>query len=213
MQLIATSATLDTNIQEELAGMGWGEQSKIVNVSKKIGEDRFLESPSSIEHCYLECDDTSFGKSKEQYDKIDVLWYHFRKSQEKSALVFIHRGAPILQFLYQVRRRGLIVEALHENIQDPEHYQKFLESFRRGEIELVVATEETVRGLDFPWLNSVYLFEVPRTASEYLHLCGRVGRVKRCGQSIVIVENEVEKRRLGMHYKKLGVKGNCISAF
>ena len=213
MQLIATSATLDANIQEDLVEMGWGEHPRIITVSEKMAAGRFLDSPSLIEHCYLECDDTSFGKNEGQYDKIDVLSDHFRSSKEKSALVFIHRGAPIMQFLYQLRKRGLIAEALHENIQDPNLYQKFLEAFKNGKIELVIATEETVRGLDFPWLDSVYLFEVPRTANEYLHLCGRVGRVKRRGRSIVIVESVLEKRRLGMHYNKLRVSGNCISPF
>ena len=212
-QLIATSATLDSNIQEELIEMGWGEHPRIVTVSEQMSESRFLESPSSIQHCYLECDDTSFGKNEGHYDKMDVLLDHFRSSKENSALVFIHRGAPIMQFLYQLRKRGLTVEALHENIQNPELYQKFLEAFRDGKIELVVATEETVRGLDFPWLSSVYLFEVPRTANEYLHLCGRVGRVKRRGRCIVIVESDLEQRRLGMHYNKLRVTGKCIKAF
>lgn len=212
-QLIATSATLDVNVQEELVEMGWGEHSKIVSVSPKLSEADFFQSPSSIEHCYLECDDTSLGKSQEEQDKMDLFLDHFQFSKEKSTLVFIHRGAPIHQFLYQLRKRGLKAEALHENIGDPDLYQKFLGAFQRGDIEVVVATEETVRGLDFPWLNTVYLLEVPRTASEYLHLCGRVGRVKRRGQCVVVIENAVERRRLQMHHRKIGVKGACVSAF
>lgn len=94
---------------------------------------------------------------------------HFKSSGEKSALVFIHRGAPISRFLYDLKSRGFKAVALHENIN---HYTKFLEDFKSGEVELVVATEETVRGLDFTWLNTVYLMVVPPTAKEYLHLCG-----------------------------------------
>ena len=75
---------------------------------------------------------------------------------------------------------------------------------------MVVCTEETVRGLDFMWLSSVYLMVVPRTASEYLHLCGRVGRVGRRGRAIVIVEDEKERTRMKAHYMKLHVHGRDL---
>ena len=71
---------------------------------------------------------------------------------------------------------------------------------------MVVCTEETVRGLDFMWLSSVYLMVVPRTASEYLHLCGRVGRVGRRGRAIVILEDKKERARMKVFYMKLNVK-------
>ena len=76
---------------------------------------------------------------------------------------------------------------------------------------MVVCTEETVRGLDFMWLSSVYLMVVPRTASEYLHLCGRVGRVGRRGRAIVILEDEKEQTRMKTHYMKLNVQGRELS--
>ena len=104
-----------------------------------------------------------------------------------------------------------MAEALHENCLNPSQYQQFMEDFKSGRIEMVVCTEETVRGLDFMWLSSVYLMIVPRTASEYLHLCGRVGRVGRHGQAIVILEDEKEHTRMRGHYMKLHVHGKDLS--
>ncbi len=205
-QFIATSATLDQDVEEELRDLGWGDHPKIIRVSEII-TDNPLILPSTIQHCYLECDDTSTRKTREHRDKIDALIEHFQSSGDKSALVFIHRGAPITQFVYQLQKRKIRVEALHENVKESNQYSKFLKAFESGEIELVIATEETVRGLDFPWLSTVYVLEVPRTANEYLHLCGRVGRVGRRGRAVVITENPRETRRLESHYKKLGVEG------
>ncbi len=209
LQMIATSATLDKEVEEELCEMGWGDHPQIVRVSEIISKNPLI-SPSTIQHCYLECDNTSECKTREQCDKIDVFLDHFRSTGDKSALVFIHRGAPITQFLYELQKRKIKVEALHENVSESEQYSKFLKAFKNGDIEIVIATEETVRGLDFPWLQTVYILEVPRTASEYLHLCGRVGRVGRCGQAVVVVESPSEKRRLDNHYKKLRVDGEAI---
>lgn len=209
LQLIATSATLDKEVEDELCEMGWGDHAQIIRVSEIVSKNPLI-SPSTIRHCYLECDDTSECKTREQCDKIDVFIDHFRSSGDKSALVFIHRGAPITQFLYELQKRKIKVEALHENVTESEQYSKFLEAFKNGDIELVIATEETVRGLDFPWLRTVYILEVPRTANEYLHLCGRVGRVGRSGQAVVVLESPSEKRRMKNHYKKLRVNGETV---
>ena len=201
-QLIATSATADDQIKEALSVLGWGPDPLVVSTSDKMSQ---LISPDLIEHCYLPCYNSDEAQFPEGYDKLDALVNHFRSNSDKSALVFIHRNARISQFLYDLRKRGIVAEALHENCLNPSQYQQFIEDFRSGRIEMVVCTEETVRGLDFMWLSSVYLMVVPRTASEYLHLCGRVGRVGRRGQAIVILEDEKERTRMKAHYTKLHV--------
>ena len=203
-QLIATSATADDQIREALSIMGWGPDPLVVSTSDGMNQ---LISPDLIEHCSLPCYDRDGAQFPEGYDKLDTLVNHFRSSSDKSALVFIHRNARISQFLYDLRKRGIVAEALHENCLNPSQYQQFIEDFRSGRIEMVVCTEETVRGLDFMWLSSVYLMVVPRTASEYLHLCGRVGRVGRRGRAIVILEDEKERARMKTHYMKLNVHG------
>ena len=60
-----------------------------------------------------------------------------------------------------------------------ECYDDFLEQFRTGEIEILVSTIQTVPGLDFSFLEIVYLMDVPTKAVVYLHL---VGWVKRAGK-------------------------------
>lgn len=206
-QLIATSATVDIRIKEELSMLGWGPEPEIISTSEINNR---LVSPEVIQHCLLSCH-TSREAHSEGYDKLDALIDHFRVSGEKSALVFIHRDAPISKFLYDLRKRGMVAEALHENCLNPSQYEQFLEDFKSGKIEMVVATEETVRGLDFVWLTTVYLMVVPRSASEYLHLCGRVGRVGRQGRAIVILEDEKERTRMISHYMKLHVQGKELN--
>ena len=140
-------------------------------------------------------------------DKIDLLVNHFLRANEGlPGLVFIHRGAKIDRFVWNLRRRSLRVVALYEKMNDSEEYQEFLTRFQAGEIQLAVGTEETVRGLDFPWVRTVYIMEAPRTAQEYLHLCGRVGRVGRAGQAVVFLLYS-ELPRLLRHYAKLSIEG------
>ena len=197
LQLICTSATADMGVKEELRHLGWSTEFPVIQCSTS------RTTPSVIQHHYM------IVKNKENavLDKIDLLVNHFLHANDgQPGLVFIHRGAKIDRFVWNLRRKGLRVVALYEKMNDSEEYEEFLTRFQAGEIQLAVGTEETVRGLDFPWVQTVYIMEVPRTAQEYLHLCGRVGRVGRAGQAVVLLLSS-ELPRLHRHYAKLNVKG------
>ena len=58
----------------------------------------------------------------------------------------------------------------------PYEFERFLKAFEEGDIQVVVATEETVRGMDFPFIKRLFLTYVPQTPEDYLHLAGRVGQ-------------------------------------
>lgn len=53
-----------------------------------------------------------------------------------------------------------------------------MEQFKRNETSVMLATPNSVRGLDFPALTHVYALYLPMDdPREYIHLAGRVGRV------------------------------------
>lgn len=82
--------------------------------------------------------------------------------------------------------------------------------FPIGDIEAVVATEETIRGTDFMWMDRVFLMNVPRSALEYLHISGRVGRLGRPGHALVVVDSKKEIEHMGRIYRKVHVVGEEI---
>ena len=92
----------------------------------------------------------------------------------------------------------------------PEVYEQFLAELKRGDIDVVVGTEQTVRGLDFCFVDTVFLMEVPRNAQEYIHLAGRVGRMGRRGSVVVMVGDNDPRNstRLRRIYSQLGVETN-----
>ena len=131
----------------------------------------------------------------------------FRESNQKSALVFIHRLHSVDSFVWELRDLGLNAVALYRKVanQDPEEFEQFLMQFRTGQTDIVVGTEETVRGLDFKDLDHVYLMEVPKNIDEYLHLAGRVGRQGRPGTATTLVSqgDQREERRIRLEYRRL----------
>ena len=131
----------------------------------------------------------------------------FRDSGQKSALVFIHRLQSVDSFVWELRELGINAVALYKQAanQDHEEYQKFLTDFQTGKINVVVGTEETVRGLDFKELDHVYLTEVAKNIDEYLHLAGRVGRQGRPGTATTLVSTKDprEEIRMKLEYRRL----------
>jgi superfamily II DNA/RNA helicase len=57
-----------------------------------------------------------------------------------------------------------------------------MEAFKKGDISVLLATPNSIRGLDFPALTHVYTLFLPANdPREYLHLAGRVGRIGQQG--------------------------------
>jgi len=57
-----------------------------------------------------------------------------------------------------------------------------MESFKKGDTTVLLATPNSIRGLDFPALTHVYTLFLPANdPREYLHLAGRVGRIGQQG--------------------------------
>jgi superfamily II DNA/RNA helicase len=59
---------------------------------------------------------------------------------------------------------------------------QMMEQFKRNETTVLLATPNSVRGLDFPDVSHVYTLYLPMDdPREYVHLAGRVGRVGQMG--------------------------------
>lgn len=128
--------------------------------------------------------------------------------------MFIHRLHSVDSFVWQLRELDLNAVALYKKVanQDHEEYRKFLSDFQTGQINVVVGTEETVRGLDFKELDHVFLTEVAKNIDEYLHLAGRVGRQGRPGTATTLVStsNPLDERRMKLEYRRLGLPFETI---
>jgi superfamily II DNA/RNA helicase len=88
---------------------------------------------------------------------------------------------------------------------------QMMEQFKNNETTVMLATPNSVRGLDFPALTSVYTLYLPMDdPREYVHLAGRVGRVGQKGSSrggggrVVSVLKEAEAGKMEDLAKELG---------
>ena len=62
-----------------------------------------------------------------------------------------------------------------------------LESFRNGEVTLLIASDVAARGLDIPAVSHIFNFDVPHHPDDYVHRIGRTGRAGLSGTAITLV--------------------------
>jgi superfamily II DNA/RNA helicase len=68
-----------------------------------------------------------------------------------------------------------------------------LEAFKRGEIDVLVATDVAARGLDISDLPCVINYDLPYNAEDYVHRIGRTGRAGASGDAISIYSDKDER--------------------
>ena len=61
--------------------------------------------------------------------------------------------------------------------------EKVLHNFRKGNLQVLVATDVASRGLDIDGVDAVFNYDIPLENEHYTHRIGRTGRAKRTGVS------------------------------
>src|ERR1044072_2109679 len=121
---------------------------------------------------------------REPDDKRDTLRRLIKSAANfKNAIVFCNRKREVAQLHRSLVRHGFSAIALHGDM-DQSARTAALESFRRGEIKLLVASDVAARGLDIPAVSHIFNFDVPHHPDDYVHRIGRTGRAGRSGTAI-----------------------------
>src|SRR5574343_440353 len=98
-------------------------------------------------------------------------------------LVFVKtkRGSYELVVLLQAKR--IKADAIHGDKPQASRLRA-LESFKAGEVQILVATDVAARGLDIDDLPQVDNYDLPIVAEDYIHRIGRTGRAGATGEPI-----------------------------
>ena len=132
-------------------------------------------------------------------DKVEQRVYPVRPEQKSSLLLDLLEREAMDQVLVftrtkigadalfaRLRQRGISVGLLHGD-RDMRDRQKALDSFARGDIRVLVATDVAQRGLDIDGISHVINYDVPQHPDDYVHRIGRTGRAGASGTAITFV--------------------------
>ncbi|WP_132956434.1 DEAD/DEAH box helicase [Rhizobium sp. BK251] len=154
--------------------------------------DRFLQNPERVEvakpasaaETVTQRFVASHGKD---YEKRATLRDLVRAQTDlKNAIIFCNRKKDVADLFRSLERHGFSVGALHGDM-DQRSRTLMLQSFRDGNLQLLVASDVAARGLDIPDVSHVFNFDVPIHSEDYVHRIGRTGRAGRSGAAFTIV--------------------------
>jgi len=88
---------------------------------------------------------------------------------------------------------GIKAMAIHGNKSQGARV-KALSSFKRNDIQVLVATDIAARGIDIDQLPHVVNFDLPNVPEDYVHRIGRTGRAGSNGEAISLVSADEFKQ-------------------
>jgi len=102
------------------------------------------------------------------------------------SIVFVNSKLGCARLARSFERDGLRTSALHGDKSQDERI-KALDAFKRGEVDMLVATDVAARGIDIAALPAVFNFDIPFNAEDYVHRIGRTGRAGASGLAVSLV--------------------------
>ena len=104
----------------------------------------------------------------------------------KQVLVFVNAKITCRRLTRTLTQAGIKADSIHGD-KTQEERTAALEAFKKGECEVLVATDVAARGLDIEELPVVINYDVPYVAEDYVHRIGRTGRAGAQGLAIMLI--------------------------
>jgi ATP-dependent RNA helicase RhlE len=122
-------------------------------------------------------------------DKPNLLLHLLEENNINNALVFTrtkHGADKVVKFLH---RSNIKSAAIHGN-KSQNARQSALSDFKKGNLQVLVATDIAARGIDIDELSHVFNFDLPNIPETYIHRIGRTGRAGHTGIAISFCDTE-----------------------
>jgi superfamily II DNA/RNA helicase len=158
---------------------------------KKLAQS-YLQDPLLVEVARPNATATTVEQrfySVTEEDKRGVVRQLLRDRALTQALVFVNSKLGAARLARSFERDGLKTTALHGDKSQDERL-KALEAFKRGDVELLVATDVAARGLDIVDLPAVFNYDIPFSAEDYVHRIGRTGRAGAAGLAVSLATRD-----------------------
>ncbi|HNS17757.1 MAG TPA: DEAD/DEAH box helicase [Bacteroidales bacterium] len=152
--------------------------------------DELLTNPVEVN---INCDDISGDHIDQDIirvgsteDKFAVLLQLLQQEGFTRVLLFADTKRMVERMGKQLQRSGIRTEVIHG---DKSQFmrEKALNNFKKGQVQVLVATDVAARGLDISDVTHVINYQLPRDYESYVHRIGRTGRAGKEGKAFTFV--------------------------
>ena len=128
------------------------------------------------------------GEEKKKSRLIEIL----RSSGLGKVIVFANQKKTADMVLKYVHQAGQSATTIHSDKSQTQR-ESALQSFRDGDVNVLVATDVAGRGIDVPDVALVVNYQMADTIEKYVHRIGRTGRAGKTGVAITFLANDDEE--------------------
>lgn len=118
--------------------------------------------------------------------KLDGLTRILEMQSFDAMLIFVRTKSATVELAEKLAARGYACEALNGDISQNLR-ERTIEKLKRGQIDILIATDVVARGLDVERISHVLNYDIPYDTESYIHRIGRTGRAGREGEAILFV--------------------------
>lgn len=127
-------------------------------------------------------------------DKNEALLRICETQDMDAMMIFVRTKQATEEVADFLRNSGYKCEALNGDVAQAQR-ERAVDRLKKGQIDIVVATDVAARGLDVERISHVINYDIPYDAESYVHRIGRTGRAGRTGSAILFVRPR-ERRML-----------------
>ncbi|WP_341711309.1 DEAD/DEAH box helicase [Erythrobacter sp.] len=153
---------------------------------------KFLSNPKRIEvsrAASTNADITAFKVKVKSREKRDTLRWFLRNDLVETAIIFANRKTTVREINKSLQSHGFASSEIHGDM-DQASRIKELDRFKKGEVNILVASDVAARGLDIKGVSHVFNFDTPWHPDDYVHRIGRTGRAGAKGRAFTFVAEE-----------------------
>ena len=165
---------------------------EIIEISK-----HFMNEPKHLlvkkEELTLEGIKQFFINVKNNEWKFDTLFDIYESIAVSHTIIYCNSKRRVDELANNLQAKGFPVSSIHGEMSS-EMRKDIMNSFRKGDSRILIATDLLARGIDVQQVSLVINFDIPNNMENYIHRIGRSGRYGRKGVSInFVTDYEAEK--------------------
>ncbi len=120
-------------------------------------------------------------------DKSELVARILQAEARGATMIFTRTKRTAQKVADDLADRGFAVGAVHGDLGQIAR-EKALDKFRKGKIDVLVATDVAARGIDIDDVTHVVNYQCPEDEKTYVHRIGRTGRAGRTGVAVTLVD-------------------------
>jgi ATP-dependent RNA helicase DeaD len=150
---------------------------------------RYQENPELIKVVHKELTvpkvDQAYFELKQNM-KTEILSRLIDMYNPKLTIVFCNTKKKVDELTEELQGRGYFADGLHGDLKQSQR-DNVMGKFRKGTIDILVATDVAARGLDVDDIDLVINYDMPQDEEYYVHRIGRTARAGREGRAFSFV--------------------------